>query len=604
MKQAVYRKLSFILCIFIFVSSLLSSYTISFAFSPDDVADDIVPWSDMNTAQKWSTMFMFGVAQVKAIVNGDFASYAENDKSFIDYRDSHNIDEFVSDDGKEITIPQDFFEIVKQAIDDYAAENQPFKIVKTWRPSDIPASMFNLKIRYDYFKSLFTSGSYNYIVFLVDKSYGLFYDDVTLYLKEGGGFFKNYASIAIIDADWNVVSPSSSHHFDAYEDNDGNFSIKDEISTLRQLKYFQGYSTDMSSFYNSNLLITPDGGNIRVFNSKSDFINYSAAQRKIYYAKDYYDYTPQELTVSIDDLQKSVDGLSDAVEKLQQQITDDMSESEIENLLQQILDELKNNQGGNTGGDNTGGGSSGTGGGDVTVDIDLSTTNSLLERIHLETRSIFDEIHKQFERLADGFESFFIFEDAPGINAKYISSLLERILAKLRAIVPDSAEGGTEGGTEEETSWLEEVLEDIRDTLKSMRRWTIADTIVDTADAVADWADLILGVLKDAQAGADAAISSLSSSLGDTAGILSSKFPFCVPWDIFAVISFLKAEPEAPHFKLPIILDMYGIESYIEINMEPFQPVSDICRTMLALVYAYGLLMLTPKVIDIGKDML
>lgn len=199
-------------------------------------------------------------------------------------------------------------------------------------------------------------------------------------------------------------------------------------------------------------------------------------------------------------------------------------------------------------------------------------------------------MHKQLTRIVEDFESFFIFEDAPGINAKYISSLLERILAKLRTIFPES-------GTEVEgTSWLEEVLEDIRDTLKSIRRWSIADTVFDGVDALAD----VASFLKDFLTAPAAAIGTAASSLGETANMLTDKFPFSIPWDMAALVTLLSAEPQAPVFKLPITIESAGIEEYMEIDMSQFEYLSTIMRGMLSILYAYGILSMTTKVMDIG----
>lgn len=594
MKRLLSKLLPYILSFEILTLSFFTCYiSVNAAdFMPTDIIAAIeygIENNDWNPFWRFiyesSDGLMYLVSQMGAVANKEFTTWVDNNKKLESLIESNVVPAKKEDNN--IVFTQDFMSQIKQALDDYAAENQPFQIVKTLKASDIPASKFRVKALHDTFMEYVSE--HIYTVWYGIGSPWMYLGDVTPIIKEGGGFVENGSTIIIYDGDWNSYDVSC----DLYQ-----YDSSTGITVTPNKQSYSSLFTTLPENMLTACIVTSDGGNIRVFNSRSDFINYSAGQRKIYYAKDYYDYTPQELTVSIDDLQKSVDGLSDAVEKLQQQITDGMSESEIENLLQQILDELKNNQGGNTGGDNTGGGSSGTGGGDVTVDIDLSTTNSLLERIHLETRSIFDEIHKQFERLADGFESFFIFEDASGINAKYISSLLERILAKLRAIVPDSAEGGTEGGTEEETSWLEEVLEDIRDTLKSMRRWTIADTVIDGVDMLAD----VVSLVKDFLTDAGAVVVSAAESLGETAEMMTDKFPFSIPWDMAMLVGILQAEPQAPVFHLPLVIESYGINESIDIDMSQFEVLSVIMRSMLTLLYAYGILNMTTKVLNTGGN--
>ncbi len=174
--------------------------------------------------------------------------------------------------------------------------------------------------------------------------------------------------------------------------------------------------------------------------------------------------------------------------------------------------------------------------------IDLTTTNSWLEKIYKKVSQIFDTI-------------------SGTVNTK-----------------------------------LQETLDEILDTLKSIRRWTIADTVFDGLDALAD----IASFLKDFLTAPAAAIGTAASSLGDAADMLTDRFPFSIPWDMAALVTLLSAEPQAPVFKLPIVIESYGIEEYIEIDMSQYEYLSTIMRGMLSIIYAYGILSMTTKVIDTG----
>ncbi len=305
--------------------------------------------------------------------------------------------------------------------------------------------------------------------------------------------------------------------------------------------------------YNGNIygaqkacLISKDGGHMRVYKTLDDFKRYTVGNRKVYYTENYYNYVPEDLTASIDDLQKTVDDLSGVIDQLLGQITDTTDESEIEDLLKQILDELKNNQGG---------GGGGSGGGDVNVDIDLSTTNTLLSNILAKVTQIFDRMSETVGGAA---------------NAAHAK--------------------------------IQETLDEILVQIKKLKHWTMADTAVNAADAVADWLDFIKGIFDDAENGAGSAVSALSSTMGDAANLMKTKFPFCIPWDVYLIIGFLAEEPQTPVFRLPIKLERLGIEEYIEVDLKEFETVSSISRTLFTVLYCYGLLNLTMKVFPVAKE--
>lgn len=224
---------------------------------------------------------------------------------------------------------------------------------------------------------------------------------------------------------------------------------------------------------------------------------------------------------------------------------------------------------------------------DTPAGTDLSDTNSWLKKIYLKVSAIKED-----------FESVFIFEDAPGINFKYVASLLERIYEKIRTFsVFDDVSDPDEKG------WLQQNLEDILDQLKKIKRWAAVDTVIDGVDAVADWLDLIKDVLKD---GAGAAVSAVGTALSDSAGALSKKFPFSVPWDILFLVTALSAEPEVPQFTIPFDIEYEPLDISVHYVLEPdftkVQWLSDISRLILSMTYAVGLMKLTAGITSTGKE--
>lgn len=508
-------------------------------------------WDEMDTTQKWITIGLFIVAECKAVVTADFVGFLDNDAKFSEYRNAHSPDDFVSDDGedgRELAIPKELVTIIKQCLDDYAAENQPFKVEKTYRMAQIPASAFGIKPTYEMFKSYFGS-SYSYVVCNPQGSYG-FIGDLTACIKGGGGFIKNGNYIQVMDGDWKYYRiPVNKYVNGTDADGKPHVEIMENFGVNGYLAHYDAKKTDFTKYGQYAFVVTPDGGNIRVFNTGSDFINYSVGQRKIYYTSNYYDYVPEDLQVSIDELQKTIDDMQDVIDKLLDQIGNDTSESEIEELLRLILEELKNNQGG-------GGGS---GGGDVNVDIDLSSTNSLLSKILAKITQIYD---------------------------------------KMNTAVGDAEQAAF--------TKIQESLDEIVEQLKKIKRWTAIDTVIDGVDAVADWLDLIRGVLKDAKEGAGSAVAALSSAVGGSVDLMSKKFPFSIPWDVLFFVSVLSAEPQMPHFEIPFNIEssMLGItiDYTMELDFSQFQWLSDLSRLIFSMIYAVGLMKMTFGVTSVGKE--
>ena len=182
---------------------------------------------------------------------------------------------------------------------------------------------------------------------------------------------------------------------------------------------------------------------------------------------------------------------------------------------------------------------------------------------------------------------------------------------KLKELLEWLLENGGIGSTDLTgiTGWLEKIYMKLEEgfngtieQLKKIKHWTMADTAANAANAVADWLDFIKGIFDDAENGAGSAVSALSSTMGDAANLMKTKFPFCIPWDVYLIIGFLAEEPQTPVFRLPIKLERLGIEEYIEIDLKDFDAVSSISRTLLTVLYCYGLLNLTMKVFPVAKE--
>ena len=159
-------------------------------------------------------------------------------------------------------------------------------------------------------------------------------------------------------------------------------------------------------------------------------------------------------------------------------------------------------------------------------------------------------------------------------------------------------------GIEKTNGWLEkiyDILKKIYSKIKSIRRWVIADTVIDGADLIVNFlteiGEFIVDLLKEPVS----AIGSIASKVSTLGSYLSKKFPFCIPWDVAFLLDFLKAEPKTPEFTLPLKIETYGIDEEIKISLEDFEIVSKISRLFLTLIFCRGLLDLSFKIVMVKQ---
>ncbi len=563
-------------CILAFEILIVSFFSCSIPvnaadFMPNDIVQAVeygIEYNDWEPFYRFlynsADGLMYLVSQMGAVTTKDFQTWVDNNKKL------ESLVETVpaKKEGENIVFTKEFMTQLKTILDDYAKEHEPYYMVNTLTLDDLLSDYVGAKLMYDTAKNLIEDSPSGVIAF------GAYYSRPTqMFFADVG---HDFTSVSPVRKGTNNLFVNfynnESWNFSTYIGYEVNLNTDGEaIKTAEEFKE-KAVSTYQDRNIGQNFRVYPEGDRpgsfpydcrnsngwlnlitkeprrIRVFNTYADFQNYTLGKRSVYYTKDYYSYVPEDLTTSIDDLQQTVDDLSGVIDQLLGQITDTTDESEIEDLLKQILDELKNNQGGGSGG-------GGSGGGDVNVDIDLSTTNTLLSKILAKVTQIFDRMSETVEGAADT------------AHAK-----------------------------------IQETLDEILVQIKKLKHWTMADTAVNAADAVADWLDFIKGIFDDAENGAGSAVSALSSTMGDAANLMKTKFPFCIPWDVYLIIGFLAEEPQTPVFRLPIKLERLGIEEYIEIDLKDFDAVSSISRTLLTVLYCYGLLNLTMKVFPVAKE--
>lgn len=254
-------------------------------------------------------------------------------------------------------------------------------------------------------------------------------------------------------------------------------------------------------------------------------------------------------------------------------------------------------------------------GDDVTYDADtLKKIESVLNDVNLDIQDKIDQLKDLIGDIGDEIGG------AVGDNTEEVrktnewlrkikevlDGILELLTLKLDSVPPPVS--GTDSifdALDAFSGRVTALLDDILGTLKSIRRWAVADTIIDGIDLAESLVKDIVGLAKDLFKAPADVFSVLMVSVESLGDALSVKFPFCIPWDVAFLFGLLRASPKAPHYEIPL---KYGSESSIisvdetiVLDFAQFEIVSRVCRTFLTLVFCKGLLDLTFKIISMKE---
>lgn len=78
---------------------------------------------------------------------------------------------------------------------------------------------------------------------------------------------------------------------------------------------------------------------------------------------------------------------------------------------------------------------------------------------------------------------------------------------------------------------------------------------------------------------------------------LGDVFPFCIPFDIYHMVTLFAAEPEAPHAKWEFSLPFTGGMYQIEWDLREWDEVAALCRKLELILFCVGLAVVTSKLI-------
>lgn len=323
MKHLFKRIVSFSLSIYIFVVSF-------FLFPLPTYAKTYYSWDEL---RKDATTSIFYIAsQLKAVANGEFSNFVQGLDAWEQYWNEDNV--AVDSETGEVTYSADLVALIKQALEEYAASVLPFKIENTYRLDSIPASTFQSKEAYNTFKTYCASHE----IVLTNPYISYFsIGDITPYIKEGGGFVKYSSQFVLYNGNWKLQSIPMDRYTEK-GNSDGSYTIElqENYGSTQRIGHYDPDKIKFNEYGQQNFIVTHDGGRIRVFNSASEFMDYNAGQRKIYFGSGFYDKEPGEIKVNYDELVDYMDGkYNQFLEDLKDIIGDNpgISEEDLEKLI-------------------------------------------------------------------------------------------------------------------------------------------------------------------------------------------------------------------------------------------------------------------------------
>lgn len=502
---------------------------------------------------------LWASSQLGAVATYDFSKFVENEAAWNSLWTEENV--IISEDGSSVTFSEDLTAYLKQAILEYAEETNGFTLIPTTNINDLSAADFNSAYIYHSFRNIVHENG--------------------LVAVTGGGVSGNMCNQSL---QFSLFLP-----FD--KDSVKNSDSPGPVSLVKDSNYHSPY-WDKVLYYDSY---------------SWGWLNYTVYDCKVYYNTD-EGHTAYKVITSFDECEEKKSGTTTDFKNIGYSYIgwnpkDNFSKKYSGYFLYSTdgrklkvfnsLNALKNYTAGQR-----------------SVYFGSGFYND-----PGEIKVSFDDLEKYIDGKYDDF--FNDLKDLINKETDNEDSLTEEDLEKLVDKILNASDGsggsGSDSGSDAAPSgiigWLEKIYDKLADMLKqlkSIKRWTVIDTVINGVDAVADWLDLIHDIISDADDGMESAVSTLSSALDDSAGLLKKKFPFSIPWDILAFVTLFAAEPEVPRFEVPIDIGVsaVGLDIHYDfiVDFSDYQYLSDIFRAVLSLTYAVGLIKMTAGIASTKKE--
>ncbi|MBD5525425.1 MAG: hypothetical protein HDR04_13605, partial [Lachnospiraceae bacterium] len=368
--------------------------------------------------------------------------------------------------------------------------------------------------------------------------------------KDGGAFVSYGNMVTVMNSDWNTqLLPYDYYQLKVVDGNDI-VDITENRGEIQWIAHYDSNKTDFGVFRQNPFIVTPDGGRIRVFKSGTEFMNYDAGQRKVYFGSGFYDFDPSDITATWDEINDKIGRMDDLLQDIIDIITDNpnISEEELEKLIDQLIGKI----------------------GEIGDKTD-------------ETNTILGGISSTLGGIASSLSGYF----------NSVLSYLDQILEAIKALV------WIEAGEDQD-----EDKTDLFDLIDKI--WEDPETgSQEAADALTgSFSDIARGLTKKFPFSIPWDIYNLFRVFSGAPAPDEATFrtmtlgvePFTVDNE-----DLEQDIHDAPYFKLPLRLDSYGIYEELVIDLSDFKSVSTLSRALLSVLFAVFLIKFTMLLIDLFK---
>lgn len=139
---------------------------------------------------------------------------------------------------------------------------------------------------------------------------------------------------------------------------------------------------------------------------------------------------------------------------------------------------------------------------------------------------------------------------------------------------------------------LEDIIADVPEAIASSNFKPAAPTVIDTpTPEQPPTPDVPPAVNPNPDVEAPEDVTPYTVKIGEV-------FPFCIPFDLYHMVTMFSAEPEAPHAKWTFSLPWSPAQEYkVEWDLKKFDDLAELCRKLELVLFCVGLAVVTSKLI-------
>lgn len=531
----------------------------------------------MTDTEKWGMIYNYVVSQCRAVLKGDFANYIQSQEYWGEFIGEKKPDDIVTVTETGLTIPADLVALIKQALIEYSEETNGFYLLPTTDYRTVPVEHFVNYSQYKTFKNIVEEQG------VVASWLGWGYEERQLHFINCFSDPDDHVSLVgesgmvnkLKNTPWAPVGVTFYGTYDwqvhAYKSlHFPDFTETEKVyKSLSEATEYQGSSNYMNAITGGS--INFDFNQCGSYDKKRTKIIYSTTGERIRVfvsANAMKNYTAGQRTVYFG--KGFYDYQPADITVTWDEINDRIAH--IDDILQQLLDK-------------------------ITDADDEDAIEDLLQQI-------LDAIQNGGDKDDDKNDN----DDKNNSNNKYDDSNLLSTLS----------------------GYFSDVLGYLADIAMSVKGlvWIEADKELDKDKT--DLFDLIDKIWKNPETGSQEAADTLSGSFAEIASGITKKFPFSIPWDIYALFTVFSGTPppdtaeyrtvtlgvqpftvdnedleqdihEAPYFVLPLRVDSWRIYEEVVIDLKDFKTVSTLSRGLLAVLFGVFLIKFTIRIIELFK---